>query len=144
MKTNGFTLLEVMLSVAVLGVVGIFSIPIFQAFQVRNDLDIAVENTVHVLRRAQVYARSGANDSSWGVQVTTSSIVLFQGQTYSTRDTQWDEITAFPSDVIASSTPTIYFLSLNGQTSGTSAISFASINNEVRNIVINKYGTAEY
>lgn len=141
---SGFTLLEVMLSVALLAIIGIFSAPVFHNFQVRNDQDIAVESGVHILRQAQSYARSGSNNTDWSVHFSTSSITLFQGQQFLSRDTSWDEVALLPGSVTISGTSEISFLLSSGQVSTTGTIYFISTNGETRNIAVNKYGTIEY
>ena len=44
-RKGGYTLLEVLLSVAIISAIAGFSIPVLQSFQNRNDLDVAVSAT---------------------------------------------------------------------------------------------------
>lgn len=63
---------------------------------------------VETLRRARAYAQSGRNDSAYGVKVVTasSSLVLFQGQSFSGRIALEDEILDYPSTVVITGTST--------------------------------------
>src|SRR3990167_8395347 len=101
MKNAGFTMIELLLSISIIAIIAGMSAPIYQAFQVRNDLDIATVSIVQSLRRAQILSEAVDGDSSWGVKVQSGSIILFKGVNYATRDINFDE----KFDVSASITP---------------------------------------
>ena len=96
---NGFTIIELMITVALVAVVVAFSLPAYQSFQVKNDLDVAVNTIVQSLRRAQMLAQASDGDTSWGVKVQSGSIVLFSGASFSARDTAYDENFDLPSTI---------------------------------------------
>ena len=63
----GFTLLEVLLSVAIIALIAGIGTPVYQSFQTRNDLDVVTNTVAQSLRRAQVLARASDGDTTWGV-----------------------------------------------------------------------------
>ena len=54
---KGFTLLEVSLSIAILGIIFGMTMPMYRVFMIRNDLDIATVTLVQNLRRAQTLSQ---------------------------------------------------------------------------------------
>jgi prepilin-type N-terminal cleavage/methylation domain-containing protein len=58
MRARGFTLIEILLSVALIGILAGLSLPVYQAFQVKNDLSVAVDTVVQSMRRAQMLSRA--------------------------------------------------------------------------------------
>jgi prepilin-type N-terminal cleavage/methylation domain-containing protein len=93
MKTKGFTLIEMMLSVALLGILGGVSVPLYQSFQNQNQLSIATNTTAQTIRRAQILSRANDGDAQWGVYIQMGSVTLFQGDDFDDRDPAFDERT---------------------------------------------------
>ena len=96
---SGFTLPEVLLSVALLGMIGGMIIPMYRTFMVRNDLDVATVTLVHNLRRAQSLSQSADGDMTWGVHVGVGSILVYKGSSYVLRDVNYDENTSIPKTI---------------------------------------------
>ncbi len=143
-KQQGFTLLEVLLSIAIIGLITGIGIPVYQSFQVRNDLDIAAVSMVQSLRRAQILAEAVDGDTSWGVKVQVGSIVVFKGVSYATRDANYDETFQIPTNISLSGTQEVVFAKVTGlpQSSGSGVLT--SNNNETRTITINAKGMVDY
>jgi prepilin-type N-terminal cleavage/methylation domain-containing protein len=138
---KGFTLVEVLLSIAVIAVIAVFSVPVFQRFQVKNDLDIAASTTAQSLRRSQVLAQAVDGDTTWGVKILSGSIVIFKGASYAARDTSFDETTTFPSSITPSGLDEVVFSKLFGEPSSTGSVTLTSSNADVRTVTINAKGT---
>ena len=64
----GFTIIEVLLSVALLGILVGVSIPIYQTYFLSSTIDIAHQTLAQSLRRAQLKAIMGEGDRAWGVR----------------------------------------------------------------------------
>lgn len=94
-RKKGFTLLEVLLSIAIIGLVAGLSVPIFQQIQTRRTTDVELHQTVLMIRRAQTLARSGYYDDDWGISIIDDTVTLFKGDDYSSRDTDFDEVITF-------------------------------------------------
>jgi len=59
----GFTFIEVLIVIAILGVIAGFAIPFYQSFQVASNLDNTAQQLVSTLRLAQ--ARAMASRPFW-------------------------------------------------------------------------------
>ena len=82
---RAFTLVEIILSMSLLMMLFAISIPIYQSFQFRTEVDTSVNKTVRALRTAQLYAQGSEGDSDWGVKVQNSQKVFLRLQLVSVR-----------------------------------------------------------
>lgn len=142
---TGFTLIEILLSVAIISIVASLSLPILSSFNDRNDLDITAQGIASGLRRAQTYARGVNGDSQWGVRVQSGSATVFKGSSYGTRDTAYDETTTIPALLTPTGLSDVVFSKLEGAPSQTGTITLTNTNtNETRAITINAEGMVSY
>lgn len=142
--SKGFTLIEMLLSVACLAIIMAMSIPGYNALQVRNDLDIAVTTTVESLRRAQILSQTASGDTSWGVYVATGSILIYKGTSYVSRELSFDENATISSSIIVSGLKEVNFSKMYGIPNTVGTTTLTSVRNEIRNVTINQKGTIEY
>ena len=89
---SGFTLVEVLLTIAVLALLTAMVAPISLDFYRRQQLHTQTQEIIQTLRRAQLSAMSTEGDSNFGVYFTSNKYILFRGDSYILRDTQHDEI----------------------------------------------------
>ena len=61
---RGFMLIEVALTVVLVGVLFALAFPVYNIFSVKNDLDLTENVTLHMLRRAQVHAQAILSNST--------------------------------------------------------------------------------
>ncbi len=144
MQRHGFTLIEMLLSVAVITVIAGISIPIYQSFQVRNDLDLSASTIAQTARRAQFLAQASDGDSNWGVHVQSGSIVLFKGSTFAARDTTVDETFDLPASLAPTGTSDLIYQKVTGMPAATGTVLLTSTANETRTILINAKGMVSY
>ena len=142
--TAGFTLLEVLLSIAAITIIAGIGVPVYQSFQNRNDLDIAAVSFAQTARRAQTLAQAVDGDTSWGIKAQSGSITLFKGASYSGRDTSYDETFTMPSSIIVSGTQEFVFAKFTGLPQTTGTLTLTSVNSEARSITVNGKGMAGY
>lgn len=145
-REAGFSLLELLLSIAIIGIITGMSLPLYASFQSRNDLDIDTQGVAGMLRRAELYARTMNADSPWGVKVQSGSAVLFKGATYATRDTNADETDTLPTQVTFSGTISEVVFSrftATPSTTGTVVLTHTATN-ETRTITLNAKGMVDY
>lgn len=140
----GFTLVEIALSLSILLIIFTMTVPVYHRFMVRNDLDIAVMSLVENFRRAQVLSQITDGDSSWGVHVTTGSILLYKGINYAARDQSYDEDTSVSSSIVFSGLNDVLFSKQTGLPQSVGTTTFTSTTNEVRNVTINQKGMVDY
>ncbi|MFH1820488.1 MAG: prepilin-type N-terminal cleavage/methylation domain-containing protein [Candidatus Nealsonbacteria bacterium] len=96
MFKKGFTILEVLIVVAILVILVAIAVPAYHIFLKGSDLNSSTEEIISILRLAQVRTLSSENDSSWGVYFSTSTVphqyTLFQGLSYVSREPLADEV----------------------------------------------------
>lgn len=140
MKLRAFTLIEMLLSMAVIAILAAIMTPVFLSFQTRNDVDIAAMSLVRSIRRAEQLSRNGEGDSAWGVNLSSGAVTVFKGSTYASRDAGFDEIFSIPNNITFTGTSSIVFSKLYGLPAASSTIVLTSVNNESRTITINARG----
>lgn len=141
---NGFTLVELLLSVALLAIILLLGSPISYNIYLRNDLDITASNIVQANRRAQALSQAHSGDSSWGVYIQSGSITIYKGTSYSARDTDFDEITEVSNALTPSGVQEILYSKFDGEPQTTGSIILTSSNNETRTITIAEKGMVSY
>ncbi len=145
MTKNGFTLIEMLLSISIIAMLAGLSLPVYLSYNNRNDLTIATETTANALRRAQIYSRGVNSDSQWGVAVQSGSITLFKGTSYAARDTTYDETVSVPSQITPSGLSEVVFSKLGATPSTTGSISLTSASlNQTRTVSVNAKGMVDY
>jgi len=143
-EKRGFTIIEMLLSIALITVITGMVIPIYQSMQVRNDLDVAVDSFVQGARRAQMLSRASDDDTSWGIYATSSIVSVFKGTSYASRDSDYDEVFSVPTSIAPSGVQEIAFAKFTGLPQAIGTTTFTSNINEVRNIITNEKGTLTY
>ena len=143
-SSSGFTLLELMLSMALITMLAVGSIPVYETFVRRNDLDLTTQNVVAGLRRAQTYARASKGDSAWGVNVQSGTATLFKGTNFATRDATQDETIDIPDTVTPGGLGEIQFTAFSSAPNTTGNITLTSTTNDTRTITVNAKGMVSY
>lgn len=120
--TTGFTLLEVMLALVFLTMMSALPFFVSRFALSSNNLRLTEQTIVHSLRQAQLFARSEKRDASWGGKVSSTSIILFEGNSYLTRSEGSDRIMQFPSTVTTTGIDEVVFEKFTGEPSVTGDI----------------------
>ena len=138
LNKRSFTLIELILVIALIGAVLSFSTPFYARFLTQNSVSLVRDQLTSHLHRAQFNAMMSKNNGPWGVAFSAQKLVLFQGTSYAARVAAFDEqfsvnpsisITGFTEIVYAkttglpASTPTITI-------KGTGSTKIVSVNNQ--------------
>ncbi len=143
--TLGFSLLEVLLSVTILGMLTALSLPVYESFVRRNDLDITTQGLAGMLRRAETYARGVNGDNAWSVELQASTITLFQGTSFAGRNTAYDETMSVPGSISLSGLTEVQFTKFTAIPNTTGNVTLtSSTGNDTRTITINAKGMVDY
>ena len=142
---NGFTLLEVLLSIALIAILVGLSLPVYYTLFSKNDLDVAKNQVAQSLGRAIFLSSASDGDTTWGVKILSGSVVIFKGTNYSTgRNSSYDETYPIASSITPSGLTEIVFGKMTGLPQTTGNIILTSTNGEIRTITINSKGTVSY
>lgn len=142
-RPAGFTLLEVLLSVALIGLITGVGAVVYQQLQGRNNLDTMAAAVVASSRRAQALSQAADGDITWGVRVNVGAVVIFQGAAYASRNEAVDEVIVTSAAISPSGLQEVVFNKLTGlpQTSGVLTLTSP---NGTRTITTNAQGTLLY
>ena len=141
---GGFTLVEMLLSVAIITLIVAVGTPVYETFVRRNDLDITTQTVAGMLRRAEVYARAVSGDSVWSVEFQSGTVTLFKGATFAGRDTGFDEAVSVPDSMSLSGLTEVQFAKLSGAPNTTGTLTLTSTANATRTITLNAKGMVTY
>lgn len=140
----GFTLMEILLVVALIGLLFGIATPMYISYQFRNDLDVSAITIAQTLRRAQLLSQAVDGDNNWGVRIQINNIILFRGPSYAGRNTGFDELFDLYSSITPSGLQEIVFAKMTGLPQTTGTVILTSSNNETRPITINSKGMVSY
>jgi prepilin-type N-terminal cleavage/methylation domain-containing protein len=144
-QARGFTLIEILLSVAIMSVLIGLSLPMYNAYNNRNDLDLTSQTITEMMRRAMTYSRGMRFDDSWAVHIQTGSTTLYKGTVYATRDASYDESATIPSSFTMSGMSDVSFAKMTGLPSSTGVVTLAiSGTSESRSVTLNGEGMVSY
>ncbi len=111
-KLTGFTLIEVIIVIAILTVLITVSITSLYSIQRKSDLDNGIQEFVIILKLAQNKTLSSDNSSQYGVYLDASvfpnKYILFKGSNYASRNVSYDQI------YFLSQTVEFFGINLNG------------------------------
>ncbi len=134
MKHSGFSLVEMLMVIGIIGVVGGITVPLYRDYQVRNDLNVATEQVTQGLARARLLSQSAQGDAGWGFYIPDG--VLFKGDSYATRDESADEIYEMPSTIATSGLTEVSYSKNKGVPGEIGQITLTAQDNEERTILI--------
>ncbi len=139
----GFTLLEVLLSVVIIGLLTGLASPVYESFAQRNDLAITTQTIASLLRRAETYARAVNTDNVWSVEIQPSGATLFQGTSFASRNMAYDEIVAIPASMTPGGLGEVQFAKVTALPNTTGSITLTSTTGDTRTITVNAKGMVD-
>ncbi len=109
MNSRGFTIIEFILMVAIFLMLAGMAPAFYGRFLLQDAVAETADRLAFSLRSAQGYALSGKEGAPWGVALDGSSIVLFRGASFATRDPVFDRKVSVPASVsIGGFTETVF------------------------------------
>lgn len=140
MKKRGFTLFEILLVVALLGIMAALIPTVYVRLFTDTSVDTAIKTYKTTVRRAQTLALSGEGGDGWGVYITTGSATIFKGGSYAGRDTSFDEVYETSGSVVVSGIQEVTFEKITGSASGTGATIFSPSIGAPQSVTVNSKG----
>lgn len=141
---QGFTLIEILLSVGLITILTGVSMPVVGRYMVQNDTSIAATTIAQVFRRAQLLSQANDGDTTWGVKIQSGSIVLFQGASYVSRATLYDEQFDLPMSLAPSGLGEVVFAKMTGLPSIAGTVTLTDNAGIVKTIALNSKGNVTY
>lgn len=142
--TRGFTLLEVLISMTIIGMLTGLSLPVYESFVRRNDLDLTAQGIANMLRRAETFARAVNGDTAWSVEIQATTVTLFQGTSFAGRNSAFDETLSVPASITPGGLGEVQFTKFTAAPNVTGNITLVSTTNDTRTITVNAKGMVDY
>ncbi|MFA6909332.1 MAG: type II secretion system protein [Patescibacteria group bacterium] len=79
---HGFTVIEILLVIALFGLLSALAVPFYSSFQTQQRLEGKRAEIVSLIRTAQVSSMAGADSDSHGFHVEPTSVTFFTGSAY--------------------------------------------------------------
>ena len=133
-------MVEVIVVMAVFAVTISVAFPFLGRFQQTVSLDTVTQEVTHTLRRARHRAMTGQRDSAWGVQILSESYILYAGNSYATRSSNFDELHVPRGSYSFSEISDVRFEKISGRTLGPFTITVSHALGGTGTILINTAG----
>ena len=138
---RGFTLIEMMIVVAILAIIGFVAVGFVSDSVPRNQLQAETDALVGMARRAQSRTIAGQEGDVWGVRVETTRAILFLGDDFAARDAAFDEVRLFPNGVRATGTGEVAFRIRTGTPLASATFILANVDaSRSRTVAVNVQG----
>ena len=141
MASRGFTVIELLLVVAIFFVIAGFAPAFYGRFFLQDAVAEAADRVAGSLRNAQGYSLAGKGSLPWGVALNGNVVVLFQGNSFATRNTALDRQVALPSSVSISGLNETVFARVSGVPTAPLAVSLTASSGGIsRRVTMNALG----
>lgn len=142
-KPRGFTVIEIMLAIAIVAIIGSAVMPLVNGYITHGNLDATTRDIVAAARYAQAQSEAGVDDTTWGIRVGSGVITVFRGASYAARDASYDQTVEYPTNTAITGTQEYVFTKRTGRTTG-GTLTLTSPSALVQNIVVNSVGMIDF
>lgn len=137
--SQGFTLIELLLVMAIFSIIVVMSSVFYSRFISQNAVGNTTDQLASSLRKAQLYAMEGRQNSNWGVTINSGKIYLFSGTSFATRTQSFDETYTLNGTVGVSGLNELIYTRVSGLPNNSTSITI-SANNNSDTITVNSQG----
>lgn len=81
-SVKGFTLIEALIAIAILGILVLIAVGTLTVFRAQVDLGTTAQQIISTMQTARTQTLASESESQYGVHFETSKYVLFKGSTY--------------------------------------------------------------
>lgn len=143
-QKKAFSLIELSLTISLLAIIGTLSIPVCLNIQRQAELTNAANNLASFWRQGQHLSQAMANDARWGVKVGPSSITLFQGLSFSLRDSSSDQVVNLAPSVTPSNQLEVVFDKYSGLPDQAASVILTSSDGSTKTVNLNSLGLVSF
>ena len=143
MLYKGFTIIELLVIIAIFLIFAGISQVAFLNFQNHSNLEIATYNLVEALRHAKSNAQQVKQDTKWGIYVVGNTVTVFSGNSYASRNTSLDNSINLTNGISSSGLQEVVFEKVSGTTTNVGNI-ILTLGSQSKTITINEKGTITY
>ena len=140
MVSRGFTVIELLLVMAIFFIIAGFAPAFYTRFLSQDAVSETADRVAGALRNAQGYSLAGKGNFPWGVALSGNAIVLFQGNSFATRNAALDRRVAVPSSVSVSGLNETVFARVSGIPTAPLTISLTASGGALRTVSMNALG----
>ena len=140
MVSRGFTVIELLLVMAIFFIIAGFAPTFYGRFLSQDAVSETADRVAGALRNAQGYSLAGKGSLPWGVAVNSGTLVLFQGNSFATRNAALDRRVAVPSSVLVSGLNETIFARVSGVPTAPLTISLTASGGASRTVTMNVLG----
>lgn len=137
---GGFTLIEILVVLAVVGIVLGLSLPFVLSTKFKTDINVTAEQLVATLKEAQSLAVAGEGDTPYGIYFDTSATppkyTLYRGSSYVSRDVTYN--VGGYGEVLAPKGVTLVFDWPAPNATGPAEITFARLTGKLFSSTVNR------
>src|SRR5581483_2042007 len=106
---KGFTFVELIVVITLISILGVMSVTFYGNFFNRSAVNNTIDGLINQMRKAQIYAMEGRQYGSWGVRSSGTQFILFQGNSYASRNNLYDEtFSIFPTASVSAFNDVIF------------------------------------
>lgn len=134
-KDEGFTLIELLIVVAIILTLLASSGVFYSRFLTQNSVSAVSDQFAGELRKAQIYAMEGRQNTSWGVSYASNTITLF-----ATGNPAFNETFSVNTNITVSGITSVTFARATGIPSATPTITISGSGN-TKTVAVNAQGT---
>lgn len=136
---KGFTFIELLLVISITLIIGSYSAVFFSRFISQNAVSNTQDQLTNQLRKAQLYAMMSKQNSNWGVNFSSNTITLYQGNSFAARNTAFDEVFTVNNSVTVSGLSDTNFARMTGIPNTTSSVTVSGTGGS-KTITVNSQG----
>lgn len=138
-RKDGFTIIELLLVIAIVITLGTTSVVFFSRFLTQNAVITTQDQLIGQLRKAQLYSMMGRQNGNWGVVFAANKITLFQGNSYAARNAAFDESFSVNQNIDIANFSEIVFTKTTGLPSSSGLYTITGADS-VKQVTVNAQG----
>ena len=114
MQRAAFTIIELLVSVAIFFIVAAAATPAYQIFVKKNNAAEGTATVMTALANAESLSRAVSQDTGWGVAVQATSGIVFDGASLASSTPSLRQIFSLPAGIVVSGSSSFAFTKLYG------------------------------